>query len=100
TTLEGVTGENVARLNRDGTLDMGFQTGLALTNSTFAPDVSSLAVQGDDKVLIGGNFTGVNGVSRTNIARLNADGTLDSGFQTGVWHTNTNMYFGQAVSSF
>ncbi len=38
------------------------------------------AVQPDGKVLIGGNFTSVLGVPRGNIARLNADGTLDAAF--------------------
>jgi uncharacterized delta-60 repeat protein len=42
--------------------------------------VSALAVQADGKFLIGGVFTYVGGVSRNYIARLNADGTLDAGF--------------------
>lgn len=33
-----------------------------------------------DKILINGRFTTVNGVARTGIARLNADGTLDTSF--------------------
>jgi hypothetical protein len=40
-------------------------------------------MQSDGKLLIGGRFTTVNGVGRTNIARLNEDGTLDTGFQNG-----------------
>jgi uncharacterized delta-60 repeat protein len=41
-------------------------------------------VQSDGKILIGGSFTTVGGQSRTNIGRLNADGTLDSGFNPGT----------------
>jgi uncharacterized delta-60 repeat protein len=37
-------------------------------------------VQADGKILIGGNFTSINGTSRNSIARLNADGTLDASF--------------------
>jgi hypothetical protein len=44
-----------------------------------------MAVQADGKILIGGDFTALspNGgpaVSRSNIARLNPDGTLDPAF--------------------
>ncbi len=42
--------------------------------------VLALVVQQDGKVVIGGAFTAVNGVPRQNLARLNADGTLDAGF--------------------
>ena len=38
------------------------------------------AVQPDGKILIGGSFTTVLGVTRNNIARLNTDGTLDTAF--------------------
>ena len=39
------------------------------------------AVQPDGKILIGGVFTTVLGVTRNNIARLNTDGTLDTAFR-------------------
>lgn len=42
--------------------------------------IHATAVQPDGKILIGGEFTSVLGVSRNNLARLNADGTLDTGF--------------------
>jgi Domain of unknown function (DUF5122) beta-propeller len=42
--------------------------------------VSAIAVQPDGKVVIGGIFTSVQGVTRHSIARLNADGLLDTGF--------------------
>ncbi len=35
---------------------------------------NAFAVQPDGKVLVGGFFTSVNGLARTNLARLNADG--------------------------
>lgn len=43
-------------------------------------EVLALAVQKDGRVVIGGSFTAVNGVPRQNLARLNADGTLDATF--------------------
>lgn len=43
-------------------------------------EVNAVAIQSDGKVVIGGRFTSVNNVPRNNIARLNADGTLDRTF--------------------
>ncbi|MFZ3375663.1 MAG: delta-60 repeat domain-containing protein, partial [Chthoniobacterales bacterium] len=42
--------------------------------------VHVVVVQPDGKILIGGDFNTVLGVTRNRIARLNADGTLDSAF--------------------
>ncbi len=42
--------------------------------------VAALVVQPDGKIVLGGSFAAVNGVPRGNIARLNADGTLDETF--------------------
>ncbi len=79
-TVNGTSRNFIARLNSDGTLDTGFGNGLAGADST----VNSVAVQSDGKVLIGGAFTTVNGTARNGIARLNSDGTLDTGFGNGL----------------
>ncbi len=73
----GIAMDGLARLNADGGLDLGFNTGLGVDGS-----VSSMALQNDGKILIGGYFTSYNGIVRTNIARLNADGSLDASFNT------------------
>jgi hypothetical protein len=41
-------------------------------------------LQADGRILVGGQFTTLAGQSRTNIARLNADGTLDTSFNPGA----------------
>lgn len=46
--------------------------------------VYALAVQADGKILIGGQFNSVDGYPRGNLARLNADGTLDRSFVEGI----------------
>src|SRR5260370_747742 len=46
--------------------------------------VSSLAVQADGKILVGGQFATLGGQSRSSIGRLNADGTLDLSFNPGA----------------
>ena len=74
--FDGTTRAGIARLNRDGTLDPTFGDGQSGTDDF----VTALALQSNGKLLIGGWFTTVNGIARSRIARLNSDGTLDSGF--------------------
>ena len=70
----------VARLNPDGSLDTGFT---ASANST----VAAFAFQPDGKVILGGYFTAIQsrglatGALRNRLARVGADGTLDTTFQ-------------------
>jgi uncharacterized delta-60 repeat protein len=47
-------------------------------------DIYCVAAQADGRVLIGGNFTYVDGESRNRIARLGADGSLDDTFNPGI----------------
>jgi uncharacterized delta-60 repeat protein len=68
---------NLARLHPDGSLDGTFA--LAVTGD-WQPCVYSLTTQADGKTLLGGLFTSLGGQPRTNLARLNADGSLDSTF--------------------
>jgi uncharacterized delta-60 repeat protein len=75
-TVNGVSRTNIARLNANGSLDNSFGSALSGTDGL----VQSIAVQNDGKVLIGGYFTTINGISRNRIGRLNADGTLDTSF--------------------
>ncbi len=79
TTYNGVTRGSVARLNTDGSLDTTFLATGAGANG-FVPSVSTIVIQSDGKILIGGDFTTYNGVARNNIARLNSDGSLDTTF--------------------
>ncbi|MCB1209409.1 MAG: choice-of-anchor D domain-containing protein [Verrucomicrobiales bacterium] len=77
----GGTGSNrVARLNIDGTPDYGFVSGLASTFSNISTVVKSIALQADDKIVIGGSFASVGGTACSSVARLNANGSLDPSF--------------------
>lgn len=78
----------IARLNDDGTLDTSFLSGLAGADNS----VTSIAVQSDGKILIGGYFTIVNGESRNAIARLNPDGTLDGAFHDALSGANNPVH--------
>ncbi|SJZ88633.1 delta-60 repeat domain-containing protein [Trichlorobacter thiogenes] len=58
------------------TLDAGFTPVLAT-----AGRITGIVPLANSKVLVIGNFSSISGVARKNIARLNADGSVDSGFQ-------------------
>ncbi|PJB14129.1 MAG: hypothetical protein CO118_10235 [Flavobacteriales bacterium CG_4_9_14_3_um_filter_32_8] len=70
--------KNIARINADGTLDISFNPGTGTDIS-----ISSITIQPDGKIIIGGGFTSYNGVTINRIARLNADGSLDTTFNPG-----------------
>jgi uncharacterized delta-60 repeat protein len=50
------------------------------TNNT---SINSIAIQSDNKILIGGYFTTFNGSSQNSLIRLNADGSKDTSFNIG-----------------
>ena len=78
--VDGVARGRIARLNADGSLDTSFLDGLAGVSGV----VQDVAVQSDGRILVAGQFSSVNGVGRSNLARLNADGSLDTTFLDGL----------------
>ena len=58
-------------------------------------NVLATAVQPDGKTILAGTFTSVLGVARNNLARLNADGTLDAGFDPNA----NNLVYSVAVQA-
>src|SRR5439155_11936412 len=67
TTVNGANRSGIARLNANGSLDGSFNPGTGVNGTVY-----SVALQPDGKVLIGGEFTSINGTNRNRIARLNA----------------------------
>ncbi len=45
---------------------------------------TALVVQTDGKIVLGGAFSSLNGVTRNHIGRLNPDGSLDTTFNPGA----------------
>lgn len=71
----------VLRLNADGTTDETFNiVEIATDDSGDKPRVNAMHLQEDGKIIIVGYFEKCAGEDRNNIARLNADGTLDQSF--------------------
>ena len=66
-TLNGVTVNYIARLDANGTPDTAFSTS---TGTGFDGVVRAMAVQSDGKILVGGDFRKLNGVTVNYIARL------------------------------
>ena len=62
-----------------GIVDPTFDPGTGANGPVYA-----LARQPDGKILVGGQFTTINGVTRGGIARLNANGSLDASFNPGT----------------
>jgi uncharacterized delta-60 repeat protein len=120
--LDGTNDASVARLNNDGSLDAVLSTNRGMEHAVPQPDgkwlvpeasasfnadygvdnsfippvvdnqVLSSAAQADGRVLIGGNFSTVNGVNRSGIARLNADGTVDAAFAPEISSSGNSIY--------
>jgi uncharacterized delta-60 repeat protein len=67
-------GTMLGRRNNDGSPDTGFQMP---TLSGNAPFINDVVVQPGGAIAIGGRFTAVNNVTRSNIARLHRNGALD-----------------------
>ena len=75
TNYNGVQQNYISRLNTDGSLDTSFNIGTG-----FSYIISTIVLQSDGKILVGGTFTSYNGINRNAVVRLNTDGSLDTSF--------------------
>ena len=94
-TVNGVSRDKIARLNSDGSLDTTFDPG---TGADDWNPVRAVSLQTDGKILIGGNFDEYNGTSRHKIARLNADGSLDTTFVPQTGFDGGQIYMQEVMS--
>lgn len=81
--FNGTTVNRIARLNTDGSLDTSFNQG-----SGANLPIETISIQDDGKIIIVGLFTLYNGTIINKIARLNADGSLDTSFDPGTGANN------------
>jgi uncharacterized delta-60 repeat protein len=84
----GTASNNIVRINTDGSIDNTFAVGTGLSAVAIC-----VAVQSDDKILVGGNFTSYNGNASIRLVRLNSNGTYDNTFNVGTG-------FGTAVDAY
>ena len=72
-----------SRAATPGTLDLAFNPGSAV-GTNYGGGVRAVLAQPDGRVVVGGQFSGVNGASHDHIVRLSPNGTVDETFQARV----------------
>jgi uncharacterized delta-60 repeat protein len=85
----GTTARYLVRINPDGSLDTDFSSYGYFVTAFSNTYIWNVNVQSNDKILVGGTFTSFNGVDVNKVARLNSDGSLDSGFDSTVGADDT-----------
>lgn len=83
TKYQGVDQNNLIRLNADGSKDASFNIGTGFDNT-----VESIALQTDNQIIVGGNFTKYQGIDQKRLIRLNTDGSKDTSFIIGTGFNN------------
>jgi uncharacterized delta-60 repeat protein len=79
TNFKGSGKNYLVRLAPDGSLDETFNTEGAGPSGK----VLAVAIDLDGSIMIGGEFTGINGIARSHVGRLRADGGVDTAFDPG-----------------
>lgn len=78
-------GRGVIRLLPNGQRDTTFNTGTGLASGTFR----AMALQGDGKIILAGNFSSFNGRAVQRLIRLHPTGVLDTTFLVSTPFTGT-----------
>ena len=81
----GTTSKGIVRLNSDGSIDTGFNSGTGFSDFI----VWTIKIDSNGKIYVGGQFTSYNGTTANRIIRLNTDGSIDTNFSTGTGFNNT-----------
>lgn len=77
--FDGNSASRLVRLNLNGSVDFSFNTGLGFDKNVYA-----IALQSDQKIIVGGSFLTFNGTAQKRLVRLNANGSLDATFESGA----------------
>lgn len=78
TSFNGIPFSRLVRLNADGSIDTSFTIGTGFDKNVYA-----MALQSNQKIIVGGAFLNFNGTSQKRLLRLHPNGTLDSTFESG-----------------
>jgi len=85
TTVDNFPRTRIARLNTDGSVDQTFDPGLGADAT-----VRALALEPTGRIIVGGSFTSMAGTTRSYLARINPDGSLDANFLSSPSATGGN----------
>jgi uncharacterized delta-60 repeat protein len=80
-TFNGVSAGNIVRLNTDGSIDAGFNGSIGQGANN---GVNGIVLQPDNRILVVGQFTEFNGVTRNGVTRLLATGATDPTINFGT----------------
>ena len=80
----GTLSNKIIRLNSDGSIDNTFDIGDGFNNF-----VTTIILQSNGKILVGGDFREYDGTPSNFIIRLNSDGSVDNTFDIGNGFGNT-----------
>jgi len=80
-TYDGVSYPSLVRLNTDGSYDTTFAVGAGFSG---AGGLRTLIIQDNGKILMGGEFTTYQGVTRNYLLKTNSDATIDYTFDVGT----------------
>ena len=94
----GLVRNELLRLNANGTADASFDIGTGPSGGAYNGFVQEYAVQPDGKVVVTGSFSTFNNVPAAGVVRLNANGSVDTGFNVGTGLDVGNAYVGNAVA--
>jgi uncharacterized delta-60 repeat protein len=78
-TFNGLPFAGLVRLNVDGSIDPSFNI-----LKGFDKYVYAIALQSDQKIIVGGSFLTFDEISKKRIVRLNSDGSIDATFESGT----------------
>ncbi len=81
--FDGVEQGTLVRLKQDGKVDLGFRPVFEPIDGFGEASVQTVAIQPDQRILVGGWFGSVDGLPRPDLARLLADGRVDPSFDLG-----------------
>jgi hypothetical protein len=89
TNYQGTSANGIVRLEVNGDRDFGFDVGSGFTDPNDPATLSKVAslaqaVDGTLDVYVGGGFSKYDGADSNGIARLNVDGSLDTGFAVQI----------------
>lgn len=97
TSFNGNSTNRIVKLNPDGTYNSTFTTNIG---TGFNASPYAVKVNADDTILVVGIFTSFNGTTVNRIAKLNADGTLNSTFTTNIGTAADSDIYSVNVDSF
>lgn len=85
-TFNGSSQKRIVRLNSNGSLDATFESGIGFNKG----DIRTILVQPDDKILVGGTFSGTYKTNTSlRLIRLEKTGNYDLGFESNL---NNKIY--------